>query len=333
MHQLSELYYFLENLSDDERANFQKIIKSNFGDSPECLCDQMVYLRSGAIGQLFSELSYKQLVTDVADHIKVDWSTLCQERTWGNISIAEIENAIVIKTFSEMYERLSDIDKQKLRDELNRIAKDKGFHKEFITASGLILANLSGFQIYLLATTTLGALSSFLGIVFPFLVYTTLTRTIAAIIGPAGWIALGLITLLHLNSPNWSKLIAGIIYISYLRNISSLEFSLEKYPEIVGTWHGKFGSGTATLVVKKQLEKIFEGILIHEHFWNGTAKVKIRGNLDSKDNKISIFEGEILSGYWRAGENQGTLSTDQKRMSGTGKDSSKTYSWCFEKVS
>lgn len=332
MHQLSELYDFLERVSDDERTNLQKIIKSSFGNSPKCICDQMVYLRCGAIRQVFSQLSYKQLVTDVADHVKIDWSILCKEKSWEDLSSSEIENAVVIKIFSEIYERLSDRDKQKLQNELNHIAREKGFHNEFITATGLVLANLSGFEIYLLATTTLGALSNFLGITLPFFVYTTLTRTIAAIIGPAGWVTLGVVTLLHLNSPNWSKLVASIVYLSYLRNSLSLEFSLKKYPEVVGAWHGKFGSGTATLIVEKQLEQNFEGVLIYKHFWNGTAKIKISGTLSSDDNAVSIFELETISGYWRTGKNKGTLSADQKRMSGTGKDLLKTYSWCLEKV-
>ena len=124
----------------------------------------------------------------------------------------------MVKVFSEIYGKLPDDKKRELRDELNQLSKDKDFGAEIITASGIILARLSGFQLYLLATTALGALSGALGITLPFVIYTTLTRAISIVIGPIGWVALSLLTVLHLNQPNWSKLISGIVYISYLRN-------------------------------------------------------------------------------------------------------------------
>ncbi len=218
MDRLAELYHFLEGVPEEDRTNLQTVIGASFGNSPKCLCDQFIYLRDGAIGQIFSPRSYKQLVTDVADYVGIDWISLCQGRNWEQLKSYEIENTIVIKVFCKIYEKLSNDEKRELRDELNRLAKDKDFGAEIITASGIILARLSGFQIYLLATTALGALSSALGITLPFVIYTTLTRAISIVIGPIGWVALGILTVFHLNQPNWSKLIPGIVYISYLRN-------------------------------------------------------------------------------------------------------------------
>lgn len=218
MDRLAELYYFLEGVPEEDRTNLQTVIGASFGNSPKCLCDHFIYLRDGAIGQIFSPRSYKKLVTDVADRVGIDWNSLCQGRTWEKLKSYEIENTIVVKVFSEIYEKLSDDKKIELRDELNRLAQDKDFGAEIITASGIILARLSGFQIYLLATTALGALSGALGITLPFVIYTTLTRSISIVIGPIGWVALGILTVFHLNQPNWSKLIPGIVYISYLRN-------------------------------------------------------------------------------------------------------------------
>ena len=105
-----------------------------------------------------------------------------------------------------------------MREELNQLANNQDFNAEIITASGIVLARLSGFHIYLLATTVLGAFTGALGITLPFVIYTTLTRVISIVIGPIGWVALGILTVFHLNQPNWSKLIPGIVYISYLRN-------------------------------------------------------------------------------------------------------------------
>jgi serine/threonine protein kinase len=103
-------------------------------------------------------------------------------------------------------------------------------------------------------------------------------------------------------------------------------------PQMLGTWYGKFGSCKATLVITKQSGDLFDGTLIPEHWWNGTAKVVINGSLNRKINAVIIREISIISGYWRLGENQGTLSSDGKQISGKGKDRSNSYSWSFVRV-
>ncbi|MDM9379143.1 serine/threonine-protein kinase [Chlorogloeopsis sp. ULAP01] len=103
-------------------------------------------------------------------------------------------------------------------------------------------------------------------------------------------------------------------------------------PQIVGTWHGEFGSGKATLSITHQSENSFDGILIHEHWWNGTAKVAINGTINYKNNAVKIQEIRIISGYWRLGENQGKLSSDCRQLYGTGKDKKGSYSWSLKRV-
>jgi|GEM_PF-3785835 len=102
--------------------------------------------------------------------------------------------------------------------------------------------------------------------------------------------------------------------------------------QIVGTWSGKFGSGKATLSITHQFNDSFKGFLIHEHWWNGTAKVAINGNLDPKTNDVIIRELKVISGYWRIGENQGTLSSDGKHIFGRGKDTKSLYKWSLRKL-
>lgn len=104
------------------------------------------------------------------------------------------------------------------------------------------------------------------------------------------------------------------------------------FPEMIGTWHGNFGSGKATLSITSQSEDYFAGTLIHEHWWNGTAKVAIEGNVNPKTNTVNIREVRIMSGYWRMGENSGNLSLNAQEISGVGKDKKGSYSWLFKKV-
>jgi serine/threonine protein kinase len=102
--------------------------------------------------------------------------------------------------------------------------------------------------------------------------------------------------------------------------------------QIVGTWSGEFGSGKATLSITHQFNDSFKGILIHQHWWNGTAKVAINGNLDPKTNDVIIRELEVISGYWRLGENQGTFSSDGRHLFGKGKDTKGLYNWSFQRI-
>lgn len=76
---------------------------------------------------------------------------------------------------------------------------------------------MSGFGIYLLASTTLGTLTGVIGITLPFVVYTTMSSAIAVIIGPVGWIGAGLFTLWQLTSPSYKRVIPAILYICALR--------------------------------------------------------------------------------------------------------------------
>jgi hypothetical protein len=102
--------------------------------------------------------------------------------------------------------------------------------------------------------------------------------------------------------------------------------------QIVGTWSGEFGSGKATLSITYQFNDSFKGILIHQHWWNGTAKVAINGNLDPKTNDVIIRELDVISGYWRLGENQGTFSSDGRHLFGKGKDTKGLYNWSFQRI-
>jgi eukaryotic-like serine/threonine-protein kinase len=104
------------------------------------------------------------------------------------------------------------------------------------------------------------------------------------------------------------------------------------FPKVVGTWYGKFGSGKATLSIIYQIGDSFDGTLIHEHWWNGTAKITINGKIHSDKTTVTIREIKTISGYWRLGENQGIISSDSKHISGTGTDRKGSYSWLFNKV-
>jgi uncharacterized protein YaaW (UPF0174 family) len=215
---LIELRTLLDKASPEDRANLAKIIKSCFGDTPEHLCDHIQFLRAGVVGQLFDNRDYKKLVTDIADHIQIDWSGLLRGRQWSDLSAAEIEDAIVVKTLQKLFAQLPDEDRRLLAEELGKEAQDPNIVGELLSGGAIVLARLSGFQIYILTTTAVGALTSALGITLPFVVYTTVTRGLSIILGPIGWMLLGVSLLLNLSQTNWSRLVPGVVYISYIRH-------------------------------------------------------------------------------------------------------------------
>ncbi len=86
----------------------------------------------------------------------------------------------------------------------------------------LTAAQLSGFGVYLLASTTLGAITGAIGITLPFAVYTAMSSAIAVIIGPVGWIGAGLFAVWQLTGANYKKLIPAILFVCALRQSNSV---------------------------------------------------------------------------------------------------------------
>jgi len=102
--------------------------------------------------------------------------------------------------------------------------------------------------------------------------------------------------------------------------------------DLRGTWIGTYGpiANKATLVIKNHTGKTFDGFLEQ-----GPVRVAFEGtiqgiNLTMKQTKVISGEG------WNLGEDAGTISSDGKRMSGTGKDEfggalGLTYQWTFSR--
>src|SRR6185369_17593968 len=88
--------------------------------------------------------------------------------------------------------------------------------------------------------------------------------------------------------------------------------------DLRGTWAGTYGPlGSATkLVIKNQNGKEFDGTLEQ-----GATRVAFKGAYDSQSHTLTMTQTELLSGEdWSLGEDVGTLSSDGKKLSGTGKD-------------
>jgi serine/threonine protein kinase len=103
--------------------------------------------------------------------------------------------------------------------------------------------------------------------------------------------------------------------------------------DLRGTWSGTYGptGQPATMIIRKQTDQSFEGIL-----QQGDARVSFSGKIDPKTLHLSIKQAEVLSGSWSLGEDEGKLSEDGRKMSGTGKDAiggpfGISYQWSFSR--
>ena len=214
---MQEFYKIVESATKEHRKNLAELTGSAFGDAPDTLCNHIRYLKAGSIGQLFWNNSWKQIVTDVADHIGIDWTSTLSGRRWHDLETQEIEAAVVTKLFQNMLEQLSPEQRQKLVMEMQRDSNDPRLENLLLSGSVMTVAKMSGFGVYLLTSTVLGGLTNALGITLPFAIYIGMSQTIALILGPVGWAALAGGILFTLNQPNWDRLTLAVVYVSMLR--------------------------------------------------------------------------------------------------------------------
>jgi uncharacterized protein YaaW (UPF0174 family) len=215
---MQEFYEIISSASEEQRQNLAEMTNSGFGSSPKILCDHIQYLRSGSIGQFFHTTSWKQIVTDVADKIGINWPETLNGRTWHELSTQEIEDAVVVKQFQNMLEQLTPEQRQQILMDLKRESDDPHLESFLLGGGAMLAAKMSGFGVYLLASTVLGGLTGALGITLPFAVYIGVSQTLAFILGPVGWVALAGGVLFSLNQPNWNRLGLAVLYISTIRH-------------------------------------------------------------------------------------------------------------------
>ena len=108
------------------------------------------------------------------------WLIRLIRRRWGEVFRKHLEN------LDE--EELESILRQ-ADENLKKRAQQMGV--SFIPAAGIVAGEFSGFGIYLATTIGLGAISSALGVTFPWAVYQGATTFLGFLLGPIGWALAG----------------------------------------------------------------------------------------------------------------------------------------------
>ena len=203
-----ELNSILQRSSTNELEIISKILFAK-EKTPKSVLDKLQSLSQNLI-EVLEETSYRDILIKVQKILKLQVE---------NLPDGEIERAITQNVLNQTLSKMSKDEKDMFEKEIIEIAKKEG-HDIFKTGAvfaTLTAANLSGFGVYMLATTTLSSISGIIGITLPFAAYTGLSSAIAFLTGPVGWIGAGLFALWKFTDVDYKKLVPAIVYIHWLR--------------------------------------------------------------------------------------------------------------------
>jgi len=159
--------------------------------------------------------SYSEVLRSLAASMSLENS--------ASMPIASVEASIVQKTWANASSKMTAEQLAAVRTELEKVAAQHGksVGAELTGFAALSAAQLSGFGVYILGSTVLGAINGALGLGLSFGAFTGLSSLISVVIGPVGWIGLGLATVVKLGSPNYKKILPVVILAARRRAMMS----------------------------------------------------------------------------------------------------------------
>lgn len=207
LNQWGNLYQILKEADREELQILSGILKIE-DVTPKRIIRKLETCSQNLL-EVLDDRSYRDILMKAMKKIEIEGDLLSDK---------EMERRIAVKVLETTLSKMSPEEKLKFEEEVIKISGTKGKNlKTGAVFATLTAANLSGFGVYLLATSALSTISSIIGIGFSFAAYTTLTSAISVITGPIGWLGAGGFTLWKYTDVNYKKLIPAIIYIHWLR--------------------------------------------------------------------------------------------------------------------
>lgn len=207
-------------LDQADKAELQalcQITEENSSD-PHVLVERLRSIGSNAVAQ------FVRFFTSSPDKVSVPYETLLQDackhlgcRLAVGMSIHAMELALQRRAFETVVQQMPAEERSRFLTQLAAKTREPGLGREVAIGGGIVVANLSGFGLYLASSTALGAITSAIGIALPFAVYTGMSSTLAVLIGPVGWFALGTWVVHKLGKADPNKVIAGTLLIANVR--------------------------------------------------------------------------------------------------------------------
>lgn len=187
----------LYSLDVDELWDIARLIKGENYYLPK---DKDVLIR-GVIVHFLREASKAPKDADKeqvmrASLVKVAQILSIESENWEAVSNDWLIRQIRRRWSDEFRKHLENLNEEELEsilkqsdENLKKQAKQMGV--SFIPAAGIVAGELSGFGIYLATTTGLGAISSAIGVTFPWAVYQGASTFLGFVLGPIGWTLAG----------------------------------------------------------------------------------------------------------------------------------------------
>jgi len=177
---------YIENLLQEmtvaQKTPLQKILGLKDTNSEEII-KKLSKILLPAKGLWQDPINYRSFMGKIA--VKNNLSIIAHK------NIPDLEKNLYLNLFKTEYQKLSDIEKEQMAVEMEKAGLDRNQIATLGGLSALGAAQLSGFGIYVLASSTVGAISSVLGITLPFAVYTGMSSAISFVIGPLGFLVMG----------------------------------------------------------------------------------------------------------------------------------------------
>ena len=194
--------------SDGERGNLATILEQDRSASADRVVGEICRLGSHSFASLLGRkpVAYREVVADVARKMGVPKAKVAG-------STMDLEQLVIGVGFDKVLERLSPEQREALLQGVGG-----GSYKGVGGAAGtLTVAHLGGFSVYLMASTVLSAVTGSIGLTLPFAVYTGMSVALSVVLGPIGWIALGLWAFAKMGGPNYKKTIPAVLAIACMR--------------------------------------------------------------------------------------------------------------------
>lgn len=169
--------------------------------------------------------SYDEILADLIAEHEVEIKS-------GSPSRLDKEESILLAVCQKKLEEMTPEDRAKVENDLRKQAEANGqsFSGILLATGGLAAANLSGFSLYMLASTTVGTLTGLLGVTLPFVFYTGMSKAISIAIGPIAWTVLGAVLLKKILFPGKmdKRVLPAVIQIYMVNKRLQLEAESDK---------------------------------------------------------------------------------------------------------
>jgi len=208
---MEEVHKLLAGATPEEISSLSEILSCEA--NPESIVSTMQMGSMHGLHKTFGATppTYNEILRKIGKHVGL------KRKIQGN---KELERCIAQKVWSDAWSRFTPQQRKEFDRKLQDYAATNHSSKltgVALTGAGMLGAQLGGFATYMMASTAVGVLTGAMGITLPFAAYMGMSSIIGTVIGPPGWIALGLVTLWKLGKPDLAKITAAVCTICMIR--------------------------------------------------------------------------------------------------------------------